>query len=126
MADASPAKYAASPSGIAAEWAGVLAGPTAFAIDLLASYALVKWICGSQHTSVLHLITLGALLMIAGGGFASWTALAATPEQASSDGGHPADRARFMALLGLTMCAFFAIVVIANAVPRMVLDACQG
>jgi hypothetical protein len=31
-----------------------------------------------------------------------------------------------MALLGLTMCAFFAVVVLANAVPRMVLDACQG
>lgn len=126
MAEASPATYARSPRGIAAEWTGVLAGPIAFALDLLVSYSLVKWTCGSQHTSVLHLLTVGALLVTAGGAFASWTALAATPEHASSDGGRPVDRARFMALLGLTMSAFFAVVVIANDVPRIVLDACLG
>jgi hypothetical protein len=126
MAESSPAGYASSSSGIAAEWTGVLAGPIAFALDLLISYSLVKWTCDSQHTAVLHLITLGALLLIAGGAFAAWTALAATPAQASSGGGRPVDRARFMALLGLTMCAFFTVVVIANGVPRIVLDACQG
>jgi len=32
---------------------------------------------------------------------------------------------RFMAILGLVSCAFFALVIIAMAVPRVVLDACQ-
>jgi hypothetical protein len=126
MAEASPARYARSPSGIAVEWTGVLAGPIAFALDLLISYSLVKWTCGSQHTVVLHLVTLAALLIVAGGAFASWTALASTPDHASSAGGRPVDRARFMALLGLAMSGFFAVVVIANGIPRLILDACQG
>lgn len=100
MAEPASSRSVSSPAGIAAEWTGVLAGPTAFALDLLISNALVKWTCGSQHTAVLHAITLAALVVIAGGVFASWTALAATPEEATLDGGRPADRARFMAVLG--------------------------
>ena len=75
-----------SPAGIALLWSGILAGPTAWALDLTISYALVKWTCGSQHTSVLHLITLAALLMTAGGAAASWTALRQAPHDASDDG----------------------------------------
>ena len=110
--------------GISALWTGILAGPIAWAIDLTASYAIVKWTCSSQHTIVLHLITLGALLMIAAGAAASFTALQRVPEQAIDDGPRPFDRGRFMALLGLLLSAMFALVVVASAVPRLVLDAC--
>jgi hypothetical protein len=30
-----------------------------------------------------------------------------------------------MAIMGLAMCAFFAVVIVAAAVPRWVLDACH-
>jgi hypothetical protein len=119
------AEYVEGARHLSAEWIGVLAGPTAWAFDLLASYALVKWTCGSQHTSVLHFITVAALVAIVCGALASWTALAATPEDATLDGGRPGDRARFVAVLGLVMCGFFTVVVLATAVPRWVLDACQ-
>ena len=102
----------------------ILAGPIAWAIDLTASYAIVKWTCSSQHTMVLHLITLGALLLIAAGAAASFSALQRTPEQAIDNGPRPFDRGRFMAHLGLLLSAMFAVVVIANAIPRLVLDAC--
>src|SRR4051812_25077936 len=83
-----------SPVGIGMLWAGILAGPTAWALDLTISYAIVQWTCGSQHTSVLHLITLAALLMTAAGAAASWTALQRTNDDTTEDGPRPIDRGR--------------------------------
>jgi hypothetical protein len=105
-------------------WTGLLAAPAAWALDLTISYAVVQWTCSSQHIFVLHLITLGALAMAAGGAAASWTALQRLPEAALNDGPRPIDRGRFMALLGLLVSALFGLTMVANAVPRVMLDAC--
>ncbi len=70
------------------------------------------------------MVTLGALAMTAGGAAASWTALQRAPATAVDDGPRSIDRGRFMALLGLLVSAFFGLVMIANAVPRVMLDAC--
>jgi hypothetical protein len=110
--------------GMTMLWAGILAGPTAWALDLLISYAIVKWACGHQTRFVLHLVTLGALAMTAAGAAASWVALQRTPEQARDEGARPFDRGRFMALLGLLISAMFGLAMIANDLPRWMLDAC--
>lgn len=114
-----------STEGMSLQWAGVLAGPLALAADQLSSYALVKWTCGHQHPIVLHLITLAALVVIAGGAVAAWRGVAEAPETASIDGGHPDDRGRFMGMLGLAMSALFALAVVFLAVPTWMIDACQ-
>jgi hypothetical protein len=106
-------------------WTGILAGPIAWALDLTASYALVKWTCLSQRESVLHGITLAALAMIGVGALFSFLALQATSADRPEDGGRPRQRARFMAMLGLASCALFALTVVAGAIPRWVLNACQ-
>jgi hypothetical protein len=106
-------------------WLGILAGPIAWALDLVVSYSLVQWTCGGGPPVVLHLVTLFALAIVAGGAASAWRALARVPPGAPEDGSQPDQRGRFMAILGLTMCALFALVVIAGAVPRWVLDACQ-
>src|SRR3954454_11219352 len=113
-----------SPAAIAMVWAGILAGPIAWALDLTISYAIVKWTCGSQHYSVLHLITIAALLITAAGAAASWIALQRAPHESRADGPRPIDRGRFMALLGLVLCSLFALAMIGNALPRLMLDAC--
>jgi small-conductance mechanosensitive channel len=110
--------------GIAALWTGILAGPIAWAIDLTSSYAIVQWTCSSQHTFVLHLVTLAALAITAIGAAAAFTGLQRAPEEATDDGPRPIDRGRFMALLGLLISAMFALLVISNDIPRLVLDAC--
>ncbi len=113
-----------SPVGIALLWAGLLAGPFAWAADLTASYAIVKWVCGGHHTWVLHLITVAALAITAVGAVSSWWAFQQAPAAAEIDGSRPFDRGRFMAVLGLTISAMFALTIIANDIPRAVLDAC--
>jgi hypothetical protein len=106
-------------------WTGILAGPVAWALDLTLSYAIVRWTCSSQRTGLLHAISPAALVMVAAGAAVSFMALRHTAADMPSDGGDPRQRARFMAILGLTSCALFSLAVVAGAIPRWVLDACQ-
>jgi len=106
-------------------WIGILAGPVAFAIDLTASYALVQWVCASRQFSLLHLITLLAILVVMTGAWASWLALQRAREDLPDDGGWPRQRARFMAVLGLASSSLFLLAILANEVPRWVFDACR-
>jgi hypothetical protein len=95
-------------------------------MDLLVSYAIVQWTCGGGPPVVLRIVTLFALAAIGLGARASWLVLRRVPGDVAEDGGRSDQRGRFMGLLGLLMCAFFALVVVATAVPRWVLDACQS
>ena len=106
-------------------WTGILAGPIAWAFDLTASYALVKWVCHTSRYGALQLITLASLAIVLGAGAVSWAALRRTADDVPTDGGRPRQRARFMAVLGLASCALFALQIIAGAIPHWVLDACQ-
>jgi hypothetical protein len=106
-------------------WAGILAGPVAWAFDLEASYAVVKWVCHTQNHEVLFLITLVSLAVVLAGAIFSWKALIRTSNETSTDGGRPRQRARFMAVLGVASCALFALQILAGAIPHWMLDACQ-
>jgi hypothetical protein len=106
-------------------WTGIIAGPIAWAVDLTASYAVVKWVCHSSRHDILPLITIATLAMVIGAATISWTALMRTADDLPTDGGRPRQRARFMAVLGLASCGLFALQIIAGAIPHWVLDACQ-
>jgi hypothetical protein len=106
-------------------WTGIFAGPVAWALDLTISYAIVKWTCSSQREIILHAITPAALALVAIGAVAATLALRQTAGDGPEDGGEPRQRARFMAMLGLTSSALFALTIVAGAIPRWVLDACQ-
>jgi len=106
-------------------WTGILAGPIAWAFDLMASYASVKWVCHTKSYGVLPLITVVSLAVVVGAAAISWTALMRTANDVPTDGGQPRQRARFMAVLGLASCGLFALQILAGAIPHWVLDACQ-
>jgi hypothetical protein len=106
-------------------WTGILAGPVAWAVDLTASYALVKWTCEAQSGVALHLVTIVALAIVFTGFVTSWMALKRTTDDVPTDGAHPRQRARFMAILGLSTSALFTLAIAAGAVPRWILDACN-
>ncbi len=106
-------------------WTGILAGPIAWAVDLLASYAVVKWVCRTDGHVVLQLITIGSVAIVMVGAAISSAAFMHTRADVPTDGGRPRQRARFMAILGLASCALFALQIVAGAIPHWVLDACQ-
>ena len=106
-------------------WTGILGGPAAWAFDLMASYAVVKWVCHTRNYAILPLITTASLAMVIGAAAISWMALRHTALDRSTDGGQPRQRARFMAVLGLASCGLFALQILAGAIPHWVLDACR-
>jgi len=106
-------------------WSGILAGPVAWAFDLVASYAVVKWVCHTSNHAILPLITTASLAMVGVAAAISWTALRRTANDVPTDGGQPRQRGRFMAVLGLATSALFALQILAGAIPHWVLDACQ-
>ena len=106
-------------------WAGILAGPSAFALNLTVTFALVHWTCATDRQSLLHVISLFAFILVLAGSWLSWVALRHAPSTLETEGGTPQARARFMALLGLASSALFALAIIANAYPQWVLNACQ-
>lgn len=97
----------------AALWVGVLLPPMAWGADLLVSYALVKWTCGHQATTLLRGITFATLLVIASAGWIGWTAYREN------------ERAQSMALVGILITALFFVLTIALAIPRWVFNVCQ-
>ena len=113
------------PAGIAVLWGAILAGPVAWALDLAISYSLVAWTCGGGPSTVLRLISFFSLALIGAGAFLAWRAMQSVPPGTPEDGSRPDHRGYFMARLGLLMCGLFGAVVIAGAVPRWVLNACQ-
>jgi hypothetical protein len=115
----------AAPPRAAVLWTGILAGPLAWAADLMVRYALVHWSCGTQQTIVLKFISLVTLLVVIGGGVIAWRAYDQIPSGVPTDGGRPIERSRFMAVVGMVTAALFALAVIATAIPPWVLDACS-
>jgi len=106
-------------------WTGILAGPVAWAFDLTASYALVKWTCLTERGALMHLLPIASLAAVAAGAMVSWLSLRHSADAVPTDGGEPRQRAHFMAILGLTSCALFALTIVAGTIPRWILDACQ-
>ncbi|MCU1287087.1 MAG: uncharacterized protein JWO13_3437 [Acidobacteriales bacterium] len=106
-------------------WAGILAGPVAFALDEVVSYAMTQHSCSTGHVIILHLMGLFALCLIAVGATQAWTVFAKLPEQADQEAGGVLDRSRFMAISGLVLCVGFSILVIAQAIPRFLLSPCD-
>jgi len=100
-------------------WAGILAGPSAWVAQLSLVYPIAQLACHAgfapQHPRSLHAISIAALVLITVGAALSW--------QLRNRNGQ---RVRFMAQLGLLMCALFTLVVIATWVPPFIIHNCEA
>jgi hypothetical protein len=113
-----------SSGAMSAQVIGVLIGPLAFGADLLLSYVMVHHACSTGHGYVLHAISIVCLVIVLGGAWMSWIQYQ-NAREGSDDGGSPLDRSHFLGLLGFASSVFFAVVIIANAVPRFILSPCD-
>ena len=104
-------------------WAGVLAGPLAFALNLQTNYMLVDLACDSASRSLLHVVPAVVLLFIGGAALLSWNAFRDL-ERATTPNSHSV-RAKFMATLGVLSNILFILLVLAQWIPVFVLHPCQ-
>lgn len=113
-----------SKSTISAQVIGVIIGPLAWGADLLLSYIFVQHSCSTGHFYVLHVISLVCFVIVLGGAWMSWMQFQRA-RQGNDSGGSPLDRSHFMGLLGTASSLFFAVVIIASAMPRWILSPCD-
>jgi quinol-cytochrome oxidoreductase complex cytochrome b subunit len=112
---------------LAALWIGVLAGPVVWAALLETNYVLSYVACERRHTWMLFATTAAAVAVIALSAFGAWRAAPPAGEE-NAPSTDPIDtaviRARFMVNGALALCGFFILVILATAIPAVVLHPC--
>jgi len=103
----------------------LLAGFLAWALDLGFSYTLQRHACVAGQTFWIHVVTAICFAIALSGLVAGVRELRMLPKDSFEEGRRPRDRAYFQGLLGIGFSLSFAVVVIAGAVPRWILSACD-
>jgi hypothetical protein len=106
-------------------WTADLGAPIIWLFSFQANFTLAPWACIFQVKAWLYFVSVLALALelgIAGLAWSQWKALGA---EAPGDGGGALPRARIMALAGVVFGLGFAMVVVAQSIPELVLGACQ-
>jgi hypothetical protein len=105
-------------------WWGILIGPLAWVLDQGLSYSVDQHACSTGKFYLLHTITAACFILASSGIVVALRQLRKVPA-GEDDGGTPRDRSWFMAWLGILMSIEFAVVVLAMAVPKIILSPCD-
>jgi hypothetical protein len=106
-------------------WWTMFAGPFAWACDLGFSYVLEQHTCSTGHHYVLHVITIVCGVIALSGFATGWAAYHKIPEEATEEGVRPMDRTHFQIIFGIVFSLAFTVVILAEAVPRWIMNPCQ-
>jgi hypothetical protein len=107
-----------------ASWSPILVGPIAWFIDQQVSYRLAVTACNIGWHTPLHVANAVALLLVLAGavlGFRDWRNAGEVSDELDRPSGH----GRFLGLLGLMLCAFFVLPILAQATAAFIIDPCQ-
>ncbi len=108
---------------LALSWS-LVAGFAAWGADHGVSYALQRHACSVGGLFSLHVVTVVCFAAALSGVAFGWIFYRSLPADKSEEGGKPYDRAHFQALLGMGFSLSFAVVILAEAVPRWLLQPC--
>lgn len=106
-------------------WSGIILGPVAWFINLEANFAIAPLACTATGKPYLYLVSAVSLVtaIVAGAvSFACWHML----ERSLVAEGAPGDSGRrFVALSGIILSAFCALVIIAQSIPNILFKGCE-
>lgn len=106
-------------------WTGVLAGPIVWLISFEAKFALAPWACVTQAKAALYVVSVLALLFSAGSGLLAWHEWGELGKEPPGDGEGALPRGRIMAIGGVLLSLLFFLVILAQAIPELILKACN-
>lgn len=104
-------------------WAGLAAGPGAWAAHTQIAYALAPWTCGHKINLVAPLAALSVIVALAGAAI-SWRAWHILPQQGPLDAPVSEQPKRFVAAMGTGLGFLFALVILMQGVASLVLSGC--
>jgi hypothetical protein len=106
-------------------WTVVLAGPTVWLCSFEANFALAPWACTFQSKAALYLVSFAALALCAASLVWAWRLWRQLGAEWNAEGGGAVPRGRAMAISGVVLSGGFLIVVLAQAIPELMLESCQ-
>ena len=106
-------------------WWGILAGPVAFALDEVLSYAIVQHSCSTAHHGWLTFYTVLGIVLAISGFISARACYSRLPASISTEEGSTHSRARWMAIYGMAASLVFIVVIIALAIPKWAMSACD-
>ena len=109
--------------GLVLLWLGMAAGPTAWAINQLAGYALVT-VCRADSVGTLVILAVGALLVTVAGAAVAWSH-ALQLRHADLTGERTEDRSLMLAVSGVALNALLALLIITSAFASAFLTPCE-
>jgi hypothetical protein len=113
--------------GLLPLWLGLVVPPLAWTLHLLVGYWLDALACHAGAANVallLHLLTLATLALTAAAGVVAYLAWDRSDVGGRLDARAPAGRSGFLALFGVLMSGLFFLVILAGAVPDLMLGPC--
>jgi hypothetical protein len=120
------------PREVALLWYGFLGGMLAWKLQLMVAYALVPYACWHDLTITIHVASLLFFLMAVSAAWLSWGTWKEVGGHPLSEGGYDetvsatVGRTRFMAVAGVIMGSFSALVILAQWIPNLILSPCHG
>lgn len=106
-------------------WTADLGAPIIWLFSFQAIFTLAPWACIFQVKAWLYFVSTLALLVELGMAALAWSQWKALGAESPGEGAGAIPRARIMALAGVVFGVGFAMVVVAQAIPELVLGACQ-
>jgi hypothetical protein len=106
-------------------WTGLLAGPIVWLISFEANFALAPWACVTQGKAALYVVSILALLLSAGSGLLAWREWDELGKESPGDGEGALPRSRVMAIGGVLLSVLFFLIILAQAIPEVMLQACN-
>jgi hypothetical protein len=122
--DARAVDFRSGPGALALWW-GVLAGPIAFALDEVLSYAIVQHSCSTGCHWLLHFYTGLAIVLSLSGFFAAQWCYQRLPNTVDTEDGSTDSRSRWMAIYGTAASLAFIVVIIALSIPKWAMSPCD-
>jgi hypothetical protein len=91
-----------------------------------ARWLLSGWVCAFQHWKpALFVIALVSIAILAGSGLMAWSEWQKVGREMPGESGGAVARSRFLAFSGIVLCVFSILVIIAQAIPEVVLGVCE-
>ncbi len=112
-------------SGRFALWIGPVIAPLAWLTDLQLSFAADRTACTSQSSMLLHLATIISLAVALLGVWLTWRTWKKAGEQWPGEEEGVVPRSCFLAFVGFGVNVLFVAAILAQSVPKLMLNPCQ-
>jgi hypothetical protein len=107
-------------------WYGIFGSIVAWKLQLVTNYALYPYLCWHRLEIVNHVLSLLFFGMALSGALMAWRAWRHMGEETDLERGGVIGRSRFMAVSGIILSLYLALVILGQWIPNIVLSACDG